>query len=58
MSNNSPNIQPSEDWEFQWVEDSLKFTGYVFLCGVVGLASALAQTCQAAASAAQEKLKK
>jgi hypothetical protein len=44
--------------EFQWVEDSLKYTGHVFIYGLAGLANVLGYMCQVAAAAAKETTRK
>jgi len=44
--------------EFQWVEDSLKYTGCVFVYGVAGLVNVLGYMCKVAAAAAKETTRK
>lgn len=48
----------NKDWEFQWVEDSLNYTGHVFVEGLKGLTCVLGSLAAAALAAAKEKPKK
>jgi hypothetical protein len=49
---------PGSEFEFQWVEDSLKYTGHVFIYGLAGLANVLGYMCEVAAAAAKEATRK
>lgn len=44
--------------EFQWVEDSLKYTGRVFVYGVAGFVNVLSYMCEVATAAAKEITRK
>jgi hypothetical protein len=46
------------EFEFQWVEEALKFTGYVFLAGLVGLSQAVVTAYDIARDAAKETTRK
>ena len=46
------------EFEFQWVEDSLKYTGSVFIHGLAGLANVLGYMCEVAAAAITETKRK
>jgi hypothetical protein len=46
------------EFEFQWVEEAVKFTGYVFLAGLVGLSHAASSAYEIARDAIKETTRK
>jgi hypothetical protein len=56
--NHYNNNDSGGEWEFQWVEDSLKLTGAVFLRGLIGLSCAVGCVCGTIAAAIKETTRK
>lgn len=55
---NHYNNNDGSDWEFQWVEDSVNYTGQVFIASLCGLSCVVGNLVAAAAAALKEKPKK
>ena len=47
-----------DEWEFQWVEDSVNYTGQVFIAGLAGLSCVFGNLFAAVAAALNEKTRK
>jgi hypothetical protein len=52
------NHYDNEDWEFQWVEESVNYTGHVFVEGLKGLSYVLGSLVTVAIASVKEKTKK
>ena len=55
---NHYNNDGNEDWEFQWVEESVNYTGHVFVEGLKGLSYVLSSLFAATAATIKEKTRK
>jgi phosphotransferase system glucose/maltose/N-acetylglucosamine-specific IIC component len=55
---NHYNNDGNENWEFQWVEESINYIGHVFIAGLAGLACVLEAVFALTAAAIKEKTRK
>ena len=52
------NHYDNDDWEFQWVENSVNYTGHVLVEGLKGLSYVLGSLFTVAIDSVKEKTKK
>jgi hypothetical protein len=55
---NHYNNDGKENWEFQWVEESVNYTGHVFVKGLKGLSYVIGSLFAATAATIKEKTRK
>jgi len=55
---NHYNNDDNNNWEFQWVEDSVNYTGQVFVEGLKGLSYVLGSLFAVTAATIKEKTRK